>query len=62
MSVLNAGNSFCCHCFSNIHLKCSIVRSGWRYCLNGIFSVPSALRARIFQQLDAFFFQMQLKQ
>lgn len=36
---LDEGNSCCYHCFSNMHLKCSIVNTGWCSCLNGIFPV-----------------------
>lgn len=36
---LDAGNSCCYHCFSNMHLKCSTVNTGWCPCLNGIFPV-----------------------
>lgn len=62
--ILNAGNSFCYHCFSNMHLKC-IVNVGWCYCLSRIFLVPWVQHTGVlssFNSFTLFFFQMQLKQ
>lgn len=56
--ILKAGNSFCYHCFSNMHLKCSIVSTGWCDCLSGIFSVPWAQHNGVhasFNNLTLFF-------
>lgn len=63
IEILDAGNSCCYHCFSNMHLKCSIVNSGWCFCLNGIFPVLWAQYNGVhssFNNLTLFFFKCNL--